>query len=727
MTTKAEDYVTQLLQGGTLQPYSGFLGAYNMGVWGLSVSGKTPLEQGLLVSGEVLARAPRWTIESESHPRAENFVRFYDTPSLWGYGDETGGMGKGLFSAIMQASSVLGISTDEGLSGGEITRIASYLKSHYGMTWDGTLGGTEDPWSEIANIRDVQAKMDEVGAWSTLVGRWEAVIAQSRYLVDITSLSPPVTGHEAQLAICNGIATCLKNWIAVATRDPEAAPALMIRVLFGMTAAQLYGTGANTYWEAFKGHLKTTLAALSDRIAFTGATRLPVVLYGSDMGKMISTFNHSKIVAGDGQYAVVGGHNMCEEVSSNRAPVIHDITAEVTGPGAASANAFAGSLWLKAAESGRLYLHRFNWGKKRFDDLSHDSTKKWAPKNRWAYELGTQAEVPNVIKNQYWYYPMQDLPARASVDPPAGSVPATAILGVGRWGDTKVFSVDCTSGLKLNSALHPKQACQYASDFVKRLLIADPANTVIRMSQQDLINAGFFGGRQNSEHTICELLGKRLRATPRGTTIQVVVSSRFTQNSEGLAYSYGDGPREAAERISDSLVGANQASSNKNDLPARLAALALSSTGGSGQGYAVVSSDEPSSCTVAPLAFCEARGTTRDRGSYVWPDARYVMEKMYTNGRFWNAVDKEELKFGPGNHAKVMFVSEGDNDSTGLVMIGSDNMYPSPLSEFNFVIEGAEAIAAFRRQYWDKLWGYSARLGFTVKAGGDGIPRGTVV
>ena len=66
-------------------------------------------------------------------------------------------------------------------------------------------------------------------------------------------------------------------------------------------------------------------------------------------------------------------------------------------------------------------------------------------------------------------------------------------------------------------------------------------------------------------------------------------------------------------------------------------------------------------------------------------------------------------RFGPGNHAKVMCVSEGDDDSTALVAIGSDNMYPSPLSEFNFVIEGTEAIRAFRRQYWDRLWGYSAR------------------
>ena len=36
--------------------------------------------------------------------------------------------------------------------------------------------------------------------------------------------------------------------------------------------------------------------------------------------------------------------------------------------------------------------------------------------------------------------------------------------------------------------------------------------------------------------------------------MKIVVSTRYAQNSEGLAYSNGDGPREAAERISDSLA-----------------------------------------------------------------------------------------------------------------------------------------------------------------------------
>ena len=208
----------------------------------------------------------------------------------------------------------------------------------------------------------------------------QAVIGQSRQLVDITSLSPPVTDWptkdkwesglpgglpketEACDAIIGGIVDCLERWLAAATAAPTSAPRLMIRILFGMTIVKI--AAMRTYWEKFKKKLAVKLTPLAERIAAAvacGAPTPPVVLYGSDIGSpdllhgdlgIPSTFNHSKIVAGDGVYALAGGHNMAEELSSNTAPVIHDMTCEITGPGARSANAFAGSLWIKAAESG---------------------------------------------------------------------------------------------------------------------------------------------------------------------------------------------------------------------------------------------------------------------------------------------------------------------------------------------------------------------------------------
>ena len=50
--TRIEDYMTGLFGSG-IQSDKGFLGAYNMGVWGVSVSGKPPLELGWMpIAGE---------------------------------------------------------------------------------------------------------------------------------------------------------------------------------------------------------------------------------------------------------------------------------------------------------------------------------------------------------------------------------------------------------------------------------------------------------------------------------------------------------------------------------------------------------------------------------------------------------------------------------------------------------------------------------------------------
>ena len=109
-----------------------------MGVIGYSVTGRTALKQGTSATGIPLDSAPEPTAETDSNPVADNWVKFYDTPRIWGYRDETG-----------------------------------------------------ETWIEAATIENVKAEMKEVNAWTELVGRWRAVIGQSEQLVDITSLSPP--------------------------------------------------------------------------------------------------------------------------------------------------------------------------------------------------------------------------------------------------------------------------------------------------------------------------------------------------------------------------------------------------------------------------------------------------------------------------------------------------------------------------------------------------------
>ena len=55
----------------------------------------------------------------------------------------------------------------------------------------------------------------------------------------------------------------------------------------------------------------------------------------------------------------------------------------------------------------------------------------------------------------------------------------------------------------------------------------------------------------------------------------------------------------------------------------------------------------------------------------------------------------------PGNHAKIMIVDDE------LYVVGSDNLYPGFLAEFNFLVEGKEAVNDMLGTYWNQLWRYS--------------------
>ncbi len=70
----------------------------------------------------------------------------------------------------------------------------------------------------------------------------------------------------------------------------------------------------------------------------------------------------------------------------------------------------------------------------------------------------------------------------------------------------------------------------------------------------------------------------------------------------------------------------------------------------------------------------------------------------------------------PGNHAKVTIIDDE------LYVVGSDNLYPGYLSEFNYLIEGEDAVKAFIESYWEPLWKYSGTHSFNYKntLGGPG-------
>jgi hypothetical protein len=55
-----------------------------------------------------------------------------------------------------------------------------------------------------------------------------------------------------------------------------------------------------------------------------------------------------------------------------------------------------------------------------------------------------------------------------------------------------------------------------------------------------------------------------------------------------------------------------------------------------------------------------------------------------------------------GTHAKFWMVDER------AFYIGSENLYPTDLQEFGYIVEDASAAAQIRRDYWDKAWKWSS-------------------
>ncbi|WP_395846115.1 Ulp1 family isopeptidase [Cystobacter fuscus] len=419
----------------------------------------------------------------------------------------------------------------------------------------------------------------------------------------------------------------------------------------------LFGGTPQSETSAFKTALENAIGAHA-----TKENGEVIILFGTDyrgvafrsykFASKNKTWNHSKIVAADGWRAITGGHNMNAEVSYTRAPVIHDLSVEVFGHGAQLAHDFASSLWEKAHSSEFLDGYFYDANARRFVAIQPD------------HLLTARQQVQAV--REFHADPHNNL------EPGDDYVPADAVMGLGRWGDVEANGVT-GNGVQAGAAIPGTHGFQYCSDLAKRLLIAG-AEESICVSQQDLVSAAWKGmiGYSDAYHDACHALGKRL-ASPRPIEINVVVSARYAQDSGGAPYSYGNSPRLARDLIAK-FAGSKIPIGNV--------------------------------CTVAPLVFCRAEGV--DRGHYIWPDAWRGWTGFVQGHAMQSYGDLVTIGFGPGNHAKALMIDDE------VVLIGSDNMYPSPLAEFSFVIEGAEAVGKFREVYWSKMWKYSRRMGLKV-------------
>ena len=153
-------------------------------------------------------------------------------------------------------------------------------------------------------------------------------LANAEHYVDITSLWLPADRWVP--AIRNGL-------LRLAARNKP----VIVRILAG--DASDIGPLAS----------RTTASSLAELTKGLPADA-PLKIYVAEYSAAVLSWNHSKIVAADGKFALVGGHNMHTADYQLKDPV-SDLSMRLNGPAAAAAHRYANEVWDAACKRGNLH------------------------------------------------------------------------------------------------------------------------------------------------------------------------------------------------------------------------------------------------------------------------------------------------------------------------------------------------------------------------------------
>lgn len=420
-----------------------------------------------------------------------------------------------------------------------------------------------------------------LGPSDKLVDRFYSLVISARQSVDIAELAPPADGRFLA-ALRNAV-----TWLAYSGR------AVTIRAIIGDYPPG--GTDARKYLNQLVRDARR--APMSRLRAYTAATR------SCDASSTCNglSWNHAKIVAVDGERAIVGGHNMWSPDYLAKDPVF-DLSMRVEGPAARTASRFADQLW--GAVCSHLPVAGVN--------------------DHFAF-YGARASDRDTCVEKI------KLPSDAA--PAPGNV---RVLAVGRLakGVTRDFA---------------------DQSLIARDLMLGAATRSIMMVQQDVAFALAHGAVDRSWpdaalDAIADLIAKK------NGDVWIVLSNLGAAGPIG-DYSNGVPLDAVAQKIKDVVA---QRSGLKDPELSNLLCQRLH---------------------LAPLRFGP---------DAAWPDKRPI-----------------------GTHAKFWMV---DNRA---FYIGSENLYPTDLQEFGYIVENAQAAAEVRKDYWNKAWEWS-RL---AAVSGKGAPR----
>ena len=157
----------------------------------------------------------------------------------------------------------------------------------------------------------------EAGHSSAIYEAIYNTIVRAEKLVDVTTLTPPTYAFLA----------AFRNAITFLSTKPEAKRPV-VRILYGRP--QPGGLGA----------AQDMLEAITRDVDDTARLDLYLACVANDY----ESWNHSKIVAVDGQFAVTGGHNMWGDQYLGTNPVF-DVSMQVEGAAAVAAHDYVDYLW----------------------------------------------------------------------------------------------------------------------------------------------------------------------------------------------------------------------------------------------------------------------------------------------------------------------------------------------------------------------------------------------
>ncbi|MFY2559331.1 hypothetical protein ACN469_16990 [Corallococcus terminator] len=564
------------------------------------------------------------------------------------------------------------------------------------------------------------------------------IIQKSRYRCDVSSLNSPDPAWAK--VILGAMDASLSAKLGRTHRT-------QFRFLFGQTPMIFQqGTSPNLidfqgalirlvrararYWEQppeiwmgkFYRLQEGLVAGLSARVT----SSLPSWLVSDgddDFTKM--TWNHSKIIAVDGAEALVGGHNLNMDLFTSYPPV-HDVSVVMHGEAALGAQQYLNKMW--ECKTDVLTKEHLDAGTLKWSNVADDDARVRLPEDpllqqeardyrtacfqgfaRLHEASGSEArprqprpamELMERIEEEAAdaeAIRREDLQTFADLEAPVFKEKeyntyaalgeykkSTRALSIGKYWKGSSMELDY----------------EKASELMKEELIKG-ARSILRLSQMDLVSAW---KKKWSSHVVCHWIMEALLANPK-LEVQVVVSPLDAgAGAEGDQYSFGSGACRTFELFQYYMAHAVDTDARLPDADVRLLAL--------------------DRLHIAPFYFTDVpKEKTREGDTYFWPE---LTPEGYTatlkqpplaqlppsKGVIGSALESVKKASGavfpkvpsaPGNHSKIMIV---DDES---YVVGSDNLYPGFLSEFNYLVEGSAAVGDMLRSYWVPLWHYSGQ------------------